>query len=54
MNSIGVDNHNHMIYVWNGTFWTIEHFQEEEGVVLTISHYLHNFVTHTHGIDPDN
>ena len=54
VNSIGVDLHNHIIYVSNGPFWNIENFQEEEGVVLTISHYLHNFVTHTHGVDLDN
>ena len=54
MNSIGFDLHKHTIYVLNGPFWTIECFQEEEGVVITISHYLPNFVTQTNSIDLDN
>lgn len=37
VNYIGVDLHNHMMYFWNGPFWTIEQFQEEEGLVLTSS-----------------
>ena len=37
---ISFEFHTYVSYVWRSPFWTIDHFQREEGLALAMSLYL--------------